>query len=189
MGFFFAVTGVLSYDHVGRFDKRTDLAQLKPEGGFDQGTGVAGQKFFHLVHGKISACAEPHNRGICCAYDLLRHKDAECSDDFSAGLFFIQQFLNAQAMHLAHNKVKVAHAVRAILLCKIYILIPFPQDFKQGIVRPKVHAQIFPHVSVIFAHFYTPHLSLFINIRLFPSLRVKPIESRYSRTGTPTVLP
>jgi len=61
-------------------------------------------------------------------------------------------------MNFAHNKVKISHVFRAVFLGKKNILISFSQGLKQGIVCAKVQAKIAPHISVLFAHHFSPVL-------------------------------
>ena len=90
--------------------------------------------------------AQPHAHGVRGQDQLLRHKNTESADDFSALGLGLLQFLDAQAVDLGEHKVQVFHALEAAFLAQVDIPVKFPQDLEQPLVGGKSRFN-FSHMS------------------------------------------
>jgi hypothetical protein len=72
-----AVAGGLPDDEIAGLDVRTGAAHLEPEGGLDQGAGIARQHLLRIRDGELRAGAEPHRYGAGGQDQVLGDEDAE----------------------------------------------------------------------------------------------------------------
>jgi hypothetical protein len=76
----------------------------------------------------------------------------------------LPQLLYPNAMNIAHNEVKEAHALRAVLLGEVNFFVNRWQGIHKHIVFLEVYPQLGPHLSVIRRHLSgTPSAYFFAN--------------------------